>query len=110
MTPRPTNPQQPATEAAGSARRLVRTGWVYLLWAEGTQRFKIGFTARDVGRRAAEIDGMSAFPVRIQGRIEGTPSTEKRLHRYFRRFRSHGDWFALPEPAAWDALRIFGCL
>lgn len=83
-------------------------GWVYMLWAEGTSRFKIGYTGRTVDARAADIMAYSPLALRIVAERPGTPRQERAMHTALRKFRVHGEWFDLPEPAVWHALRWFG--
>jgi hypothetical protein len=81
---------------------------VYVLWAEGTRRFKIGYTRGLVDDRAAAIMAMSPLPLRIVAEALGTRRDEMRLHAALRQYRSHGEWFSLPEPAVWWLLRQCG--
>lgn len=83
-------------------------GFVYLLWGEGTQSFKIGFTRDNAGIRAGVIEKYSPVPIRIQGVIPGTVQDERALHRRLRAYRSHGEWFVLPEKVVWEVLSWFG--
>lgn len=72
---------------------------VYVLWAEGTHRFKIGWTKGSVDERAAQIMAMSPLPLRIVAEGDGTKQQEGWLHAQLHRFRAHGEWFVLPEDA-----------
>lgn len=81
---------------------------VYLLWAVGTRRFKIGYTAGSVDVRAAQIAAMSPLPLRIVAERAGDVALERALHAELRRFRLHGEWFSLPEQAVWRVLEQFG--
>jgi len=83
-------------------------GCLYLLWGEGTHSFKIGFTRVSVHARASTIQAFSPAPLRIEGVIAGTLRDEKRLHRQFHAYHSHGEWFSFPEPVAWQVLALFG--
>lgn len=74
---------------------------VYVLWAEGTHRFKVGYTRVGVDRRALEIAAMSPLALRIVAEAQGGPPMERRLHDALRRYRVHGEWFDLPEDAVW---------
>ena len=85
-------------------------GIVYLLWGEGTMSFKIGFTREDVHYRAAIIEAYSPVRILIQGTFAGTLNDERVLHLQLHRFRSHGEWFVLPENVVWDLLAHFGAL
>jgi hypothetical protein len=85
-------------------------GRVYWLWGEGTRSFKIGFTRGSVGRRAMQIEAFSAVPLRVLGVREGSMSDERDLHIELAPFRSHGEWFVLPETIVWDLAKRFGCV
>lgn len=90
--------------------RTERTlnGTLYLLWAEGTSAFKVGFTRGSVDVRAKQVEGSCPFPIRIQGEKPGTLEDEKALHARLARFRSNREWFLLPEPQVWKLLVWFG--
>lgn len=78
-----------------------RRGHVYVLWAEGTDRFKIGFTACGVDgpqSRLTRIEEQSPVNMRVIGTRRATRDDETRLHRMFNRYLVKGrEWFALPE-------------
>jgi hypothetical protein len=74
---------------------------VYVLWAEGTDRFKIGYTADPIRKRCTAIDYMSPIPLRVVAVTPGDRAKERDLHFALRSFRTHGEWFRLPEDAAW---------
>lgn len=67
---------------------------VYVIGCEGSNLVKIGW-ATDTARRCAEIGRMSAHPVKVlwESGPEHGVVTEKRLHRFFRDRRAHGEWF-----------------
>jgi hypothetical protein len=90
------------------ANRTKRVGKLYLLWAEQSTILKIGYTERDVNTRALEIEAMSPLPLRILAEKIGTERDEAMLHRRLRKFRSHGEWFSLPETVVWQLLGWFG--
>lgn len=83
-------------------------GFVYLLWGEGTQSFKIGFTRDNPGIRAGIIESNSPVPLRIVGVTSGTIQDERRMHYQLHQYRSHGEWFVLPEDVVWQVLAWFG--
>ena len=90
-----------------SKAKYPGVGRVYLLWAAGTQRFKIGFS-KDVATRSAAIEASSPCPIRVVADMPGTVADEQSLHYRFRKHRSHREWFVLPEDAVWRALAVFG--
>lgn len=83
-------------------------GLVYVLWAEGTVRFKIGYThGLTVHQRASHIETSSPFPLRILAAKPGTMKREHELHLALRDYRVHREWFELPEPAVWWLMKQF---
>jgi hypothetical protein len=86
----------------------MQAGWVYFLWGERTTSFKIGWTSESVAKRAAIIEAYSAVPLRVMGAIGGTLRDERALHHALRKYRTHGEWFDLPEAVVWRLLRVFG--
>lgn len=81
---------------------------VYVLWAEHTRLFKIGYTGESVAKRARAIDGMSPLAIRVVGTMSGDRSTERALHRALSQYRAHGEWFSLSEEAAWWLIELCG--
>lgn len=88
-------------------RKDPAPGWIYLLWCVGTQRFKIGYS-KDVAQRAAAIECQSPYPLRVVAAMPGIVSDEQTLHIEFRKYRTHREWFDLPEAALWLLLERFG--
>lgn len=82
--------------------------WVYLIWVEHTQLFKIGRTQRDPEKRFRDIRLANPFPVQLIDARRGNFELEKQLHHWLRRCRVHGEWFALPEEIVWGFFRWFG--
>lgn len=82
-------------------------GRVYLLWGEGTQMFKVGFTDRTVNRRAGLIQNHSPIPLRIVGDMPGSLQSERDIHSRLSPYREHGEWFRLPEDVLWQVLEWF---
>lgn len=99
-----------AAGESGTQQLPLLGGSVYLLWGEGTTRFKVGFTHGNVDNRAATIMAYSPVPLRILGARYGSPQDEKLLHYELRSYRVHGEWFSLPEPIVWSLLRWFGAV
>ncbi|WP_443192884.1 GIY-YIG nuclease family protein [Methylobacterium sp. NMS14P] len=80
---------------------------VYLLWAEGTDRFKVGYTGGSVDARASQLETGCPYPIRILGERHWNSAGERRLHRLLDAYRVHREWFALPEAIVWPLLRFF---
>lgn len=74
------------------------SGYVYLVWAIGTERYKIG-RSKDPSRRVQALSKQSCYPLKL---IDSHYSVdceqhEKRLHNIFWQHRVHGEWFEIPE-------------
>lgn len=70
-------------------------GCVYFIQARVGGPIKIGY-ASFAEDRLAQLERMSPVPLRLLAHIPGTKATEGTLHKRFRRWRHHGEWF---EPA-----------
>lgn len=71
---------------------------VYLIGCEGSRLVKIGHS-RNPAKRLAELARMSASPVKLlwQSGPEHGMEAEQHLHRVFRSYRQHGEWFDFGE-------------
>lgn len=95
--------------AKGTKRNnATPNGSLYFLWAQWTTSFKVGFTRGPVGNRAFDIEASSPVPIRILASKPGTMCDEKKLHASLREYRSHREWYVLPEPVVWQVLQFFG--
>lgn len=72
--------------------RTQKTGHVYFIAAEGTDRIKIGYATHPKSRLKS-ISGMSPVPLRMVATMPGSLSDEKALHKKFAHNRTHGEWF-----------------
>jgi hypothetical protein len=70
----------------------VSTELVYVLGTPGSNTVKIGTTA-NLRRRLADIQRMSPVPLEAFWTCPGGRDLETQLHRHFKGFRSHGEWF-----------------
>ena len=71
-------------------------GYIYLIHATGTNRYKIGL-ASDIPKRMIQLSKQSAFPLVL---IASHPSNdmssdEENWHKLFEKQRVHGEWFEL---------------
>ncbi|MGW8846584.1 GIY-YIG nuclease family protein [Streptomyces xiamenensis] len=73
--------------------------FVYVIGTPGANTVKIGRSI-DVARRLADIQRMSPVPLEVLWTTPGGHELETALHRHFRPYRSHGEWFAFHRPAA----------
>ena len=75
-------------------KSIEQPGFVYILHAEGTNRFKIGYSA-DPEKRCQSVSQQSPFSIVL---IHSYPSDnayrdEQKLHNMFSNRRVHGEWF-----------------
>lgn len=70
---------------------------IYIVRAQGTDLYKIGFTARQVEERLKEVQTGSPYPLKIIHTFDGSQDDEKRMHLEFKQFLIHGEWFKLNE-------------
>lgn len=81
-------------------------GYIYLVHAIGTPRYKIGKTRREPSKRFLELNSsQSPYPLRLLSFYEtdDIDLQEKRLHHAAGDYRVHGEWFELPE---WWIVRL----
>ena len=72
-------------------------GFVYLIEAEGSGRFKIGLTKRTPDYRLKQIANSSPFPLKLVAFIESNDSVnlERLWHQRFSDYRVFNEWFEL---------------
>lgn len=70
-----------------------RTG-IYFVAAEGTDLVKIGY-AIDVSSRINAISAGCPYPMRVLAVIPGEIPDEHKLHRRFRMYHVHNEWFRI---------------
>ncbi|GIW59458.1 MAG: hypothetical protein KatS3mg087_0524 [Patescibacteria group bacterium] len=83
-------------------------GYVYLIHAEGTNRYKIGRSVNPIARLEI-LKGQSPYPLRI---IESfwTPDAikdEQFLHSKHEKLRAYGEWFELDQQARINICKSF---
>ncbi|NER99701.1 MAG: GIY-YIG nuclease family protein [Symploca sp. SIO1B1] len=73
-----------------------KPGFIYLIHAQETDRYKIGLTTRSVEARFTELNSsQSPFPLELIDWFE-TPNVtedEKYFHEKYSAYRVHGEWF-----------------
>lgn len=87
-----------------------KPGFIYLIHAKGTNRYKIGLTTRSVEQRFAELNGsQSPYPLELLEFIEtdNVTETEGHLHGKFALQRRHGEWFEFNNRQLREVLREF---
>ncbi len=87
-----------------------KPGFIYLIHAKGTNRYKIGLTTRSVEQRFSELNGsQSPYPLEL---LEAIPTdnvtiTEGYLHSKFILHRKHGEWFEFSHRQLREVLKEF---
>lgn len=83
-------------------------GYVYLLQAEGTERWKIGRSS-NFYQRLATLRKQSPFPLVVEHVIfsQEHEALEAALHEKFRERRVYGEWFNLT-PSDIEAIKMIG--
>ena len=71
-----------------------REGWVYLIYAQGTRRLKIGRSQYPVTRHSV-LQKPSPFPLTSWKCFHSKDAItdEAKIHEELARFRVHGEWF-----------------
>jgi|GEM_PF-3253694 hypothetical protein len=75
-----------------------REGWVYLIHAVGTNRYKIGRSVKPIARHQT-LQNQSPYPLKIIDSFwtVDAPSDETYWHRLLKEYRVRGDWFEFNE-------------
>ena len=75
----------------------IASGYVYLILAVSTQRYKIGRSINP-DRRLKTLNLQSCYPLILleQHFFEDSNFHERRIHRLLGEYRVHGEWFELP--------------
>jgi T5orf172 domain len=75
---------------------VSKPGYIYLIHAVGTKRYKIGLTVRSVEERFNELNSsQSAYPLQLIafGKFPDVNVAEKEFHARYSRNRVYGEWF-----------------
>ncbi len=77
---------------------VLQTGYVYLIHALGTTRYKLGRSS-DVSKRLEILGLQCPFPLKLlaSAYVEDCVAEEKRLHKLAKDYHAHGEWFDLPD-------------
>ena len=85
--------------------------FIYFIVSEEHPKLKIGITV-DISQRLTQLRAMSPCKlylfgfVKVRGSRSDTLTIEESLHEYFRRHRTHGEWFDL-DPTIENAVRHY---
>ena len=84
-------------EAMGERYERSPLGMVYLMWAEGTDFYKIGFTRHSPSKRLEQVRTNCPFRVQLVGTTPARMMDEQNLHFYLSGCRLNGEWFVVRE-------------
>lgn len=83
-------------------------GKIYVIWAEGTDLVKIGYTGGDPWDRLAKLQTGCPHRLVLFKRAErGTRESEKRWHEKYAAQRVHGEWFRMDHEMKWMLTVVF---
>lgn len=71
--------------------------FIYLIWAESTNRYKIGFSSSGVKGRLTSLQTASPFPLHLLAFREGSTLEEHFLHEDLKEYRVCGEWFEMKD-------------
>ncbi|MBW4666517.1 MAG: GIY-YIG nuclease family protein [Cyanomargarita calcarea GSE-NOS-MK-12-04C] len=77
----------------------MQSGYIYLINAQGTDRYKIGLTTRTPEARLKELNGkQSPFPLLLKYsvKVSDVHSSETAIHQDCKRYHYHNEWFHFP--------------
>jgi hypothetical protein len=66
---------------------------VYFISAKALGLIKIGYAKSSVEKRLRELQALSPTRLTLVGQIPGDRRREAELHKAYRKYRSHGEWF-----------------
>lgn len=81
---------------------------VYFIYAAAANLVKIGTTGGNAESRMRQIETMSPVALRVIGSIPGDHKAEKELHKQFKKYRRHGEWFEVYGPLQSYLFDCFG--
>jgi len=87
-----------------------KPGYIYLIHAVGTDRYKIGLTTRSVEARFTELNSsQSPYPLELIDWFETDNVTEdeKYFHEKYSDYRVHGEWFQLNQKTLKEVRREY---
>ena len=76
----------------------INYGYIYFIVTKDTinkthKRVKIGFTAKRPSERLYDLESGSAVKLEIIGYMRGSPHLEKTIHKIFRDYNVHNEWY-----------------
>jgi hypothetical protein len=91
------SPRVPRPSVGTTGQKTSQPGFVYILLAEGTQRIKIG-RSFSASVRIETLQTASPYPLKLLRSIasDNVIVLETLLHRRYRTYRRHREWFDLP--------------
>ena len=84
-------------------------GWVYLVFDESNELYKIGITRSDLKVRLSSLKTSNPFLLLVgAGRFDDPRATESKLHELFAERRIRGEWFELTREDVGLIVHSFG--
>jgi len=87
-----------------------KPGYIYLIHAVGSDRYKIGLTTRSVEARLAELNSsQSPYPLELIDWFETPNVTENEayFHEKYSAHRVHGEWFSFDKKTLKEVRREY---
>jgi hypothetical protein len=87
----------------------MTSGYIYLVWANGTDKYKIGSSAYPE-RRVKALQTGSPIPLSLIAvkEVENAEMEERKLHKLWDKHRSQGEWFTFHPVKVPEILSFFG--
>jgi hypothetical protein len=87
-------------------------GTIYLIQAEGSQRYAIGLTTLPIQEQLQKLNRQSPYPLTLikQSTVSNADDAISNLHEHFKSDRTHGDWFEFDFLQAQEACQAIKAL
>jgi hypothetical protein len=81
-------------------------GWVYIVWAKGTDYYKIGYTRSDIYERVRTLQTGCPHELSIELAIKAPREAEEILHEGFDEQCERGEWFEFERKFVATAIQL----
>lgn len=82
-------------------------GYVYFILSEHSKTVKIGYSSTPE-KRLDSLQTGSPVQLKLIGKLQATKSDEASFHARYQKYRTHGEWFALPQDEVDAIVRDYG--
>lgn len=82
-------------------------GYVYFILSEQSKSVKIGYSSTPE-KRLDNLQTGSPVQLKLIGKLQATKSDEASFHAHYQEYRTHGEWFALPQDEIDAIVRDYG--